>query len=97
MLRGLQVCHTGFHLRGVSAHSGNAYFGPSAAYIYSGEDFGNVDCNGNTFASYGNGYWHDDYFGVRPVISLETRVLEEDVPKIPEQTNPSWGGPGNIV
>ena len=53
--------------------------------------FGNVG-SGLTFGS--NRYVNDYGFGVRPVVSLESGVLEKDVPKLDTApTEPEWSMP----
>ena len=72
---------------GVYAVSGGAAFGPGVVYI--GGGLGNVDSGGDVFDSDGGGGGFG--FGVRPVVSLESGVLEKDVPKLDTApTEPEW-------
>lgn len=73
---------------GVNVDSDCAYF--SLGTVYEEGETGLVDLNMYTFDS--DGKFRDFGFGVRPVISLESGIKAIDVPKIQDQTNPSWGG-----
>ena len=63
--------------RGVAAGPGRAFFGPGAVYTEVG--LGYVLSSGDTFLSNGGEDGHG--FGVRPVVSLESNVTNEQVPK----------------
>ena len=43
---------------------------------------------------YSDGYEYDGVFAVRPVVCLESDVLEAEVPKIADKTENPWGGTG---
>lgn len=64
--------------RGVAADSDGAYFGPGAVYTVDG--LGYVLSSGDTFGSYGGE--DDGGVGVRPVVSLESNVTNEQVESV---------------
>ena len=75
---------------GVYAYSDYAYFRPGAVRFNGGPSC--VVSGYVTFDSNGNGYGVG--FGVRPVVSLESGVLEKDVPKLDTApTEPEWSMP----
>ena len=76
--------------RGVAAYPGLARFGPGA--VYTDEGVSLAGSYGGTFNSNGGEYGYD--VAVRPVVCLESDVLEAEVPKIADKTENPWGGTG---
>ena len=78
--------------RGISATSaGGVYFGLGNVRTYN-----NCSCVFNGWLmfesnTYGSVNEYELGFGIRPVVSLESGVKAEDVPKMADQVNPSWG------
>ena len=76
--------------RGVAANPGNVSFGPGAVVTFEGLGI----AYSFHFAFYSNGHEYDRAFAVRPVVCLESDVLEAEVPKIADKTENPWGGTG---
>lgn len=75
---------------GVRAYPDGTGFGPGAVGI--DEGLGSVVSGIDAFNSYG--FDGGNGFGVRPVVSLESGVLEKDVPKLDTApTEPEWSMP----
>ena len=64
--------------RGVAADSNRARFGPGAVFTKDGLDLAYSCC----YMFYSDGREYGDGFGVRPVVSLESNVTNEQVPRI---------------